>query len=48
MGRLGESIQALSRLKSMQPEDFIQILRRSYAQWVAEFQRNLSGISVES
>ena len=32
---LAESIPALSRLDSMQPEDFMQISRRFYGEWVA-------------
>ena len=45
---LAESINSLSKLDSMQPDDSMQISRRFHAEWVAEPQRNLSGIVAES
>ena len=47
-GSLAESILALSRLDSMQPEDFIQISRRMGRGISAKSQRNRSEIVRES
>ena len=45
---LDKSIQASSRLDFMQPEDFMQILRRFHTDFTQNALRNLSGIVPES